>query len=410
MSADFWAEVFDEDWIRGIPNLFVNGICVLSTFGYFATYTLNGSNLEGMLGKMLTYTMICIMGMCTRLLKKKQIMDKSEKVTLLSFLDDGVGCWIVKKSEYREKVAIITDLVIKLFKIYSFEVKLSKSYPSDRFFVFLNVYFYLQSRLFDHVKTFLKAGIEKGNEILSVPEKIREAGSWASGAVAAGGDWYMTYVRYVWECIQIAHRNDPLKAPQGMLGAIQMYAPVACMGYGMQALTTIVSNVARHPFSEGVSLLRAIGSTNQRTRPVISKVMNLGVKRKSGQGFLRAPTTVTTANVKLRESTLTRKIEQKVKGMNHSVYLRDVLSLNSEEYLEEIGMNLMNQRRSIALVMVEDLFNSQPEKVFEQLMAKFKKSDTVAAMFGGKFANSIVKGYRTDCWKVNNAFLKHVSG
>lgn len=408
-TCEFFAELFDQPWIANLHYLFVNGTCALSSGSYFAHYPLAGSNLEGMMGKTLTYAMVCIMGIAVRKCKEAKLMPSGSEVDLLAFLDDGLGCWVLPKKNFKATGHGILEMVRLVYKACSMELKPSKCYLSDRFFVFLNIMYYGSARLYDHAKTFIKAGIKKTNEILSFPEKIREIGAWASGAATSGGNWIAIYVRYSWEIAKMVYDTLPEYPFDALSGAVHCFLPVALGGFGIHALFSLVSNVARSPFSENVALLKEASIRLPIIRPQVAKSLARPARRKTGVSFMRAPCTVTIAGKVLVESTLSKRLEEKVRKLPASVYLSDVISLEQDGSLEAIGRSFMECRRPLARIMVEEFYNAMPEKLLDSLIAKFKKSDTVASMFGAEFVKSINNKYRADVEKVVMSYYRWVN-
>jgi len=404
MTCEFFAEMFDEKWIANVTDLFTNGEVAVSSGGFFAHYALMGSNLEGMLGKTLTYLMVCIMCVCVVKLKEMQVMKRGEKVDLLAFLDDGLGGWVLDLKNYQATVVKIMEVVREVYSSLSMELKPSKCYPSDRFFVFLNTMYYGGARLFDHTKTFLKAGISRSNEIMSAPERIREIGAWASGAAASGGDWVAVYCRYLWQVWDFVFKADPRYPLRSSDAVIHVFSPVPFGGLGACHQNALVSNIGRQPVSEAIAFLRMIGHVNPLLRNTISRVFARPMRRKDGASFLRAPGTVLVVGKHLVESTLSRRIEEKVAATTPSVYLEPILTLDRAECLDSIGRHMMATRRPLAKMFIESIYEAMPEKIIEDLLAKFKKSDTVAAMFGKQFVRDINEKYKKDIRDTNKTF------
>lgn len=400
----FFAELFNVPWIRNLPYLFVNGECVLSSGGLYASYPLHGSNLEGMMGKTLTYAMVCIMGLCTYNLKQAKLMRKDDNIDLLSFLDDGLGCWVLNKESYLVEAALIVSSVRETYMTYSLELKPAKCYPSDRMFVFLNIFYYAGARLFDHAKTYIKYQLNKSGEILSFPEKLRECAAWAIGAAAGGTDWRYVYVLYLRSVVRKLLKDNPNYKLNGDEAAIHMFTPIAFGGLGTANIFQIFSNAGRDPATEGISMLKEAAYRIPRYRNRVAKVFSQSARRKDGDSFMRAPATITLLAPHLTEMHLTREITKKVKAMSRSPYLEHDISLDSDEVLERIGEAIMAQRRPLARVMVEDLYNAMPEKMLDTLLSKFKKSDTIAEMFGKEFVKNVLNKYKSDLRKVCDYF------
>jgi len=401
-SDAFWAEVFDQEHLAHMHKIQEHDLVCLNVLHWRASYKSDGANKEGTTGKRISYLMTNLKAYCVNIAKSLGVMQGS--ADLLTFLDDGLTAVDVPLTNpidnSRGFMATMRDVQFAC----GYELKIYKSYPSDRFMIFLNIMYYKGAKLYDPVKAFIKRGIQKVGVVLSLPERIREVGAWASGAVKSGSELYFTYICYIETAVGVVWSWVKNKLADSWASAVQFVAPVSHQGFGLSNLAGICSNLCRTASVDSLCGIWVACRSLTVLRPYYMKLINLPVREKAGESFIRAPATVLCVGHHLQETRVARRLETFLLSSNAGVYMKPVISFYSDDGLTAIGEAVIRDASRISELTVDRLYKALPENYVARLLSKFKKCKSVAALIGDKALNKIQRANALEAIRVVTAW------
>lgn len=156
--------------------------------GFFAHYQNSGANLEGYNGKEMTALHIAIMVESVKRLRRRfpEIGERTLRIMLLSYIDDGVARLDLPRGIAAEVFAAYKATVVTTWAEFGFEVDMMKSFPSDRFFEFLNEAYFAGRHLAHGVKAAMRITSDPFEDHESLPERVAKLASGSRGAIASG--------------------------------------------------------------------------------------------------------------------------------------------------------------------------------------------------------------------------------
>jgi len=401
---EFWAEVFNQPHVGNLQLIYDNAVIYLSTLHWYAKYKLQGANLEGMNGKMLTFGHVCVMGSAVLKAKEKKVLDRKEVISLLALIDDGLASVIAERKRLKVLIPQLAEINRLVYQAVGLEMKLSKSFLSDRMSVFLNLYSFGGAKVMNAAKVFIKLGISNKAEHVSMPERLREIHSWTLSANKNGANWYTSHLCYLWECIRLIYAADRESPPMGLPGAFQLYMPVALGGYGIIPFHLCNATVGRLPISEAVTFLRVVSKALPDMRYLYGLMLNKSIRLKTGASIIRSPQTFQSADAHLVEMRMTATLERHVSKLNSGCYVGELFTLYSEDRLHQLGQNLIDLVQRQSLVSIDRLYNCTPERAISTIISKFRKSSSVTEMLGKKTVTKIIKLDRSEVLRINRSW------
>ena len=137
------------DYADKAQGVFSNAFIYMSLFGYKAWFRNLEANLEGYDGKSLTFYTISCMSLSVLEWRDRCVaeglMTQAESLRysakLLAYIDDGSARLNLPTADYQvavRMVEIFKEVVPQVFAACGLKIEEAKSYPSDRFAIFLN--------------------------------------------------------------------------------------------------------------------------------------------------------------------------------------------------------------------------------------------------------------------------------
>lgn len=406
-SANFWAEVFDQPWIAKSTAINERDYVVLDTAGWKAHYSSNGSNKEGQTGKQMSYIMTNLKAFAVAKCRGKYGGTKlfNGAVNLLTFLDDGFTAADISTENYKATASAVLKTLVEVQRDCGFIMKLKKSFPSDRFCQFLSREYYMGARIYDPVKSVTKRSLRQDELVTSLPEDIREVTAWASGATESGTPKEYVYACYIIDCARTVTRKTGIAVKADHNDVSFLFAPTAAGGCGAMPPHGVLASLVKDMYVEQLEILRMGCYISPAIRAKYVRVINADVSMKSGRGILRAHKTVTLQLNKMSEQRVTRAIEAKFLADGGSAYVRDMLSACSGPEIEDFGLTVAASNRQVLGVNLDDLYESSPLSMYDAILAKFKKSDTLTASLGKETTRGLIRAYKNDAVKCQTIWL-----
>lgn len=406
-SANFWSEVFDQPWIASSTAINERDYVVLDTAGWRAHYMSKGSNKEGQTGKQMSYIMTNLKAFAVAKCRGKYGGKKlfNGAVNLLTFLDDGFTAADLSTETYKETADEVLKTLVAVQRDCGFIMKLKKSFPSDRFCQFLSREYYMGARIYDPVKSVTKRSLRQDELVTSLPEDIREVTAWASGATESGTPKEYVYACYIIDCARTVTRKTGIAVKPDHNDVSFLFAPTAAGGCGAMPPHGVLASLVKDMYVEQLEILRIGCFISPAIRAKYVRVINADVSMKSGRGILRAHKTVTLQLNKMSEQRVTRAIEAKFLANGGSAYIRDMLSACSGPEIEDFGLNVAASNRQVLGVNLDDLYESSPLSMYDAILAKFKKSDTLTASLGKDVTRGLIRAYKSDAIKCQTIWL-----
>jgi len=392
-SAEFWSEVFDEPWIKDIEKIDMNDTVIANIMGFKGHYKSNGANKEGSSGKRITYLMINLKAYSTAIMRGKTGRPKviEGAVRLLTFLDDGLTQADVNTKNYKENALKVINGYRDYQAMCGYELKIAKSYPSDRYLTFLNYEYLAKTRLYDELKSCIKLFVKKPGEILTLPERLRECASWAVGATESGSDIGFVYYAYILRCVIEVSSWSKKPLLSNLAVVSQFVAPLAYGGFGVCPVHGIVAGLIRNLTSENMESLKKLASYYVEVRPIYILLSKQAVSPKRGTTIFKAPSTVTTASPHLTEHRITSQLEKVFLDSSNSAYLTDFIALSKRDELEDFADELVSINNRLTLTSLSLVHDCTTIAFIDKVLSKCKKSTSLINMLGPKEVNRVVK-------------------
>jgi len=411
-SAKFWAEIFDEPWIENIEEINKNDQVICNIMNYKGKYNSEGANKEGASGKRMTYLMVNLKAYATAILRGKYGGEKIVEggARLLTFLDDGFTQVDVNQTKFKTDAPKVIKGYKDIQKACGYELKLSKSYPSDRYLTFLNYEYWNKRRIYDEFKSTTKLFVRKVGEVLTLAERLRECASWAVGAAESGSDAGFVYYAYIYRCVfEISSWSDKklISTPSFIC---QLISPIQYGGFGLVPIHGIIAGLIRNLTAECLESLKRFANKEPDAKHAYAAVVSMTSHPKSGISVFRTPATISIAAKHLTEARITKAIERVFIESTESIYLSEFVHLSNRAAFKDWAEELVENNARTTYTTLEIIYNTTTINFIDTVLSKCKKSSSLTDLLGQKELTRLIRANVNEARVVIDNWDTYIAG
>lgn len=410
-SAKFWAEIYGQDWISHIQEIDKKDTVTINIMNYRAAYNSNGANKEGTSGKRFTFLMIAMKAYCVNILRGKKGGHKyiEGAARLLTFLDDGLTIIDISAKNYFRDANAVIDKISEIQSFIGYTLKVSKCYPSDKYMIFLNYEYFAGKRIYDRGKSFVKLFPRKNNDLLSFPERLREASTWAIGAIESSAEPLEVYVAYLYRISVEEIAWDPKVNYELTLKLLHWTSPIALGGLGVLPLHSLSSGVSRSSIVESVKTMQVLAKRNKYFLHAYKSIIVTPISAKNSLQILRSPETIVYATPHYTEHRVVQAIEEHILKDCTSVYLKDAIGILASKNILDFADEIMSHVKIANKMTIDAIYNASPIAYIDKIIAKVKKASTVASLLSNEVRSRIQASHYKEVSFVTKAFFERLS-
>lgn len=405
MSHRVWGELFPTTLFAESTRLMQGATVYVCSKGYTGWYINTESNFEGYDGKELTALNSSMLALSVKRWRVDPgvvaIATPAERSTfsalLLAYIDDGMARVELPYETVRsaQLFEIFKNVCRETFLGCGFVIEVSKCFPSDVFFIFLNEAFLAGRHLVHGVRAAgqICATLEEEHDsLVGMSDKI--AGG-VRGAVMAGLDAFAGIT------LMGLHMYDTIDRWVGAFDPVSMAVwTLGARGWGclgmpnaMQLATTASGNA--HP--EAIATFQAWARISAPARKFYLNIMRTPLKIRKPVAILMAPFSIRVQKGYMAEGGIAKRISKKLEAMADDDKLGPLPMQffrfgdygNFSAYADQVVTGEPGD--AIQAQLLEDLYNAHPYAIYQTFCSRIERGATVRGILGQKVLAEIVR-------------------
>lgn len=374
---NFWSDIYDTPQVKNAYRIFQGTNYIQRKYGFDTGYKLSGNDIEGFNARMNTDFHVDLMAFAVYRLQKMKLVDSGARLAVL--IDDGFLKLIFRDEVDKEYIDKVLDQIELVYAAASMQISWDKTIVSRKSGIFLNEIVYDGAFVTPGVKSYMKIGPDKGNNLATFAEECNEIYANAQGASSSGCGWLPVYYRYLKEIFKSRSIWDRKNVLDVNLEVIRAITPVNLGGFGVSPLLTLVSNESQSQVSTGISFLRVVALLEPNYKKMVLSIINQEKKVVEPLTFLRNPVNVRAACRIVHNRRIDTHIKEVLGNITKNVVVREALNKSSEENIVEL-YNMFKAIGSVDTNTVVRAYNATPEALMDNIVLKFQRSTTLSAI------------------------------
>lgn len=401
-----WSRLFGQGWIANMSKASANVGVRFMNFRSDITYHSIGNDFEGMNAKQNTEFHPAVMATCIRWLREseRKLAGTLPPAIFDSFIDDGALVILFPDSHYdylKDKFLAIID---KVYKSVGWEISWDKTFLSDHGFVYLNRIFSGGKEVQTGIKSFIKVAVVHENSTESIVDRLDTLKGRFQGAIEAGAPVMHTYWIYFKEFVKEIRRWDRELPLDNTRVLPLLIAPISFGGFGLSSLFSATTNVGESSVAQGVDFLYS--TKMESLLEEANKIMQKPVKEKRAIDVFRNPKTVTLDTAHLVSARMMSEAQKVVLNVMENPLLKDMYNAVDYGKADDMLSSLLAETSgTIALPLLEKIWNSMPEKYLEDFLSKFRRSRSIVELLGRDVVSRIRTQNKNDVRKLITAHV-----
>lgn len=418
ISHAFWAALYDEEMFRMSPMINENARIYMNKAGHKLWYDNPEANLEGYNGKQMTCVLITLLSLSVYKWREASVTRNllSEKETvkyaavLLAYIDDGLSRIDLPRDRAIVLFKLFQETVVDTFSKCGYKVELSKCYPSDRLFIFLNEV-YLAGRHVAHgVKAAMTLCAESTEPHTTLVERTEAISAGCRGATMAGLDASAAAMLQAYHACKHLKEWGVMEDP--VVSTTWCITPRVWGGLGMPTMMQLGTSGGGAAFAESVRTLRLYAAlqplakrfyVNCAKSPLVERipaaVMAAPLGGSIGLGVMipsRVPSAVRDAMVLLRQRGELSPLATEFLSYASHDSMRDYAAA-----ILPTGVTTVVQKQ-----VIDDTAAAHPHAIFSAFARRLEKSSTLSQLVSSSKMQKIIRDNKKDVIVSLEAFLQ----
>jgi len=415
ISHDFWATLYDADVFRMAHMINEGARVYMNKAGYQCWFRNPSANFEGYNGKEMTCVLITLLSLSVRRWRAKIVAAKlvtvreADKMAaiLLAYIDDGLARLDLPALKALVLFDVFKVTVIDTFALCGYTVEVSKCYPSDRLFVFLNEIYLAGRHVVHGTRAAMTICSENIEPHMTLVERVDAASAGCRGAVVAGLDapaasFLQAY--HAW-----MHIVEWVTKPDPVLAAIWSFAPRACGGLGLPVALQLGTSGGGAALAEGMRNLREYAKVNTTARRVYISCVRAGLDTRTAASIMASPLGGSIGAGVMTESRVPAAVRDALTALHRTGSLSQLahqfLKYSDFRSFEEFATALIpvGQRTVIQKQVIDDASATHPHMIFTAFAKRLEKSSTLAQLIRPHKMAQLLSANRIDArasWEV----------
>jgi len=424
MSHEVWGRLFRTDLFNRSSQFIQGARVYVNNGGYKGWYVNTESNFEGFDGKEVTALNSSMLALSVKRWRADpavvaittQAERNSFSALLLAYIDDGMARVEIPRGAARamELFGHFKRVCRETFAGCGFTIEVSKCFPSDVFFIFLNEA-YLAGRHLVHgiraASQICSALEEDHDTLLSMVDKVTGG---VRGAVVAGLDPYAGVTLMALHLYDTISRwvgpFDPVTMAVWTMGARAW----GCMGVPNATQLDVSASGNAHP--EAVATMQAWARINPAVRRFYLNCMRTPVKVRSKVAILLAP-----MSIRLQEGYMTEgKVPKAISNKLGELSSMGKLGVLPEEFYRFSDFAAFEEYAEITVPgepgdavqaqMLADQLKAAPYSIYMSFCRRIEKGATVRGIIGRRYMEVIRRKHREEAVASKACVMRRMEG
>lgn len=380
-ALDGWAEVFGENWLRELSDIFTNYELVWDKFNIVEKMKLFGNDLEGFSGRLNTDLHLDIMGYAIYKLRQSHILHFPANMECL--IDDGLLGVQIPEKQFSQMWPIVLKVVEAIYNAAGLAISWDKTYASSVTCQYLNRVFCCGEEITGGAKAYLRIGKLNEAPIPTIRDHIAAHEATSRGAIKTCADHRLVYHKYMWEVVNSVTRwcrDDEEKLLTDEL-AVGLFTPIGLGGLGCVSSYQLASNQTFDPFNQGVGNLLMLARTVPAYAKYINERLNANIRDMSCLQTLSAPSSLRYVYRTLNLRRFANAAREVVLKKSVNPFVNQVAELIQSTTGSPV-IDVFCQMQVVHDVTRAQMAGMDPALVLEKILGKLQNSSTAAGILG----------------------------
>jgi len=408
ISHKFWGDLYDCDLFRKAHVINEDATIYMNKAGYRGWYKNPSANLEGYNGKEMTCILITLLSLAVRRWRVKLVNDgrltqeQADVISavLLAYIDDGMAKLELPLELAEDLFQDFRSVVIDTFSRCGYNIEITKCFPSDRFWIFLNEVYLLGRHVVHGSRAAMTICSENTERHTTLTERVESVAAGCRGAVVAGldpavGSFLMAYhvSRHIAEW---APEMDPT------LAAVWSVLPRAWGGLGTPTMLQLGTSGGGAALAESAHTMQCYARHNMTARRVFLSCMRDPMVTRTAASILASPLGGKLSSGVMTSSRMPAVIRDSLTFLRE----RDELSPLASEFLSYSSFDNFSSFAE-ALVpstpgsviqkqVVDDVKQIHMHTIFSAFATRLEKSSTLLQIVPSRKVNQMIRANRRD--------------
>lgn len=388
MSTDFkrigyevWSEVFGEDDIMPIMEIFNSARVRFKKFDVDDSFNFDGDDMEGFNGRMNTSLHADLMGYAVYKLKELGLVKENADLEVL--IDDGLLRLIVAEQRGGEKWKTAVKIIEMVYNAAGLEISWDKTFVSEVMCQYLNRVYYDGIEVTPGAKAFLRIGKLSTAAVPTLADEIASISATARGAIKSGSDHLLAYMGY---CIEIYHTIRRWSGHRNDLGstsnlAFMCFVPVGLGGLGISTLFGLSTNENYVSIHSGVAAMKMICHRFSSFVTLSDKILNAGMRPMEDESILRSPFSMRTVYRTLNTRRFANAAKAIVTNKAVNPFFKAIVQVSRSDNVD-FALATISSLSVINEIQRQKLYAMSPLSFVEKVIGKLQTSGTAARLVG----------------------------
>lgn len=381
IGYEVWSDVFGQDDIMPILDIFNKGRLRFSKFDVDDTLNLDGDDLEGFNGRLNTATHADLMGYAVHKLRELGIVKQSAKLEVL--IDDGLLRLDFEALRGDDTWQWAIENIDRVYKAAGLKISWDKTFTSSVMCQYLNRVYYDGCEVTPGAKAFLRIGKRDRCAVPTLVDELLGVAATVRGAIQSGSDHRLAYLAYCLECtLRIrewsGYRND---LGTSSIFHFMMFVPVNLGGLGLLSLYSLSTNEGYTSLIDSVSNMKMICHCYPEFAPVANSVLNVGMRYMDAEGILKNVFSIKTKARCLNSHRFPNAAKDKVMRKVVNPFIVSLIAA-SRVTLDDTAVATIENANVVNEVQRSKLYDMSPISVFDTVLGKLQSSGTAARLLG----------------------------
>jgi len=391
-----WSELFADERVSSLHRIFTNGVAVWNHGPIMQTHALQGTDLEGYLGRINTDFHIDVMSYALKILSSRMKSHHSSTIKrwaefaphLFVMIDDGL--LILQFSAVlgpvsnmpSEVVDYILKVIEEVYAACSMKLSWDKTLVSARVMTFLNEVWVDGNHIANGLRAFLRIRPDRDQIPLDFEGSANRFVAMAQGAIKSGASLVSCLVACAYQlALQLTRvKSMPKEWPKVLADVFMLPTPMG--GCAFPSATQLGAAVAGDTDAMACGNIIRIAATIPDFAPLLVKTLDLKAAPNPAITTLRNPSSYNLEAPRLRSTVLPNAITKAMSQFTRNFAIRQLLNLD----LNPLAESALQQLGSYATPeAVTRLYKGTPIATVDRLLDKFKRASSVLTIVPRRF-------------------------
>lgn len=411
LANSIWMELFNQPYMSSVWDFYKNNTTHFFHNGIHQKSENSFCDFEGQLGKCNTAFHIDLMAYAVRQLRKLRLI--TDPGALYCLIDDGLLSLTLEKSKISQTLPRILSVIEATYHFFGLRISWDKTFVSSNMAMFLNEIWYKGQKYAGGVKAILKMQPQKLQDELSIIGKIKGLVAMSQGCVKAGLEPHLAAAELFRESYLLADsmlsRQTNFRKATPLAQSLFFILPIAYGGLGLPPCIQLMGVSGTMSPRLFIDTIIYVTASFPNTRTTYEKLIKQRCRKRKIIDVLRNPTGIRRESRTMTEWKHLTYLSDAIRTSITNVKAKAILTIDVEACAKATLYSLPQPATADEVMAA---YKSSPIHAFDELLGKFKRSQTIFGFLTFRQKARILARYGAeirDVWDKTHTFITGVA-